>query len=236
MTNKNDFYNQIKSFFTGWGIVGLYFILPILISSPLASVISKLTKNDQYFLLSLIYLLIQILTTSIFVFLYRRDLKNDMIDFKKNHRQQLKTVINIWALGLFAMVITNFVINYFITGGTIANNELANRNFLTLYPLFAYPAIIIFGPIIEELVFRKSFKPAFKKMLPFVLFTGLLFSSIHVVTSMTSAKDLLYLIPYGTLGIAFSYMYFKTNNIVTNILVHIMHNSLTLAIIFIYNI
>jgi len=40
---------------------------------------------------------------------------------------------------------------------------------------------------------------------------------------------LIYLIPYGALGIAFGYAYRKTNNIYGTMIMHSIHNALSLV-------
>lgn len=227
---------KLDSFFLGCGIVILYFILPILLTLPFALLLEKWEKANSHFLLSVIYLTIEVLTVVVFAYISRKDLKEDFKDFKKNYRKHLVLSVNIWKYGLIIMVVTNLIISRIIMKGNVANNEAINQTILNVFPLYAYPAIIILGPIIEELVFRLSFKRAFKNLLPFVLFTGILFGSIHVISSMNNAKDLLFLIPYSALGISFSLMYYRTKNIISNICIHVFHNTLSILLIIIANI
>jgi membrane protease YdiL (CAAX protease family) len=91
-----------------------------------------------------------------------------------------------------------------------------------------YLSILVIGiiaPIIEELTFRKAFRDIFKNDLAFILTSGLVFGALHVVLSFNSLWDLLYIIPYSSLGIAFAITYSKTNNIYSTIFMHIFHNT-----------
>ena len=83
----------------------------------------------------------------------------------------------------------------------------------------------ILAPIVEELVFRKAFKEAINNKYAFIIASGFVFGGLHVFLSLTSVWDLFYLIPYCSLGIAFSSMYAKTDNIYTSIIMHSFHNT-----------
>ena len=83
----------------------------------------------------------------------------------------------------------------------------------------------ILAPIIEELTFRKAFKDIFKNKWLFILGSGLIFGALHVVLSLNSPWDLFLIIPYSSLGIAFGYTYYKTDNIYTSIIMHVFHNT-----------
>ncbi|HOZ89096.1 MAG TPA: CPBP family intramembrane metalloprotease [Bacilli bacterium] len=229
---KTEAVNSYKQFAKGIGIVILYFALPYLLMLPFA-LFKIYDPTNSNLINSLIYLALQGIMLLIICFIFRQDLKTEYLDFKKNYQKYLTISLKIWFVGLLLMMLSNWIIAAFITNSSGAANEMANRDLMQNFPLFAFPAIMIIAPIIEELVFRKSFKKAFSQMLPFVIFTGLAFGGIHIVSSYETLSDLLYLIPYGALGIALGYMYYQTNNIVANISIHIIHNTFTVSLILI---
>ena len=95
------------------------------------------------------------------------------------------------------------------------------------FPIITTLSIAFLAPIIEELVFRQSFKDIFKNKWVYLATSGLLFGALHVVMSpIYSPLDYLYLIPYCSMGVAFSYICYKSNNIINSIIMHILHNSL----------
>ena len=85
------------------------------------------------------------------------------------------------------------------------------------------------GPI-EEIIFRKCYKNAFSNKWLFIILSSLVFGSLHVITSMTSLMDLLFIIPYGSLGAAFAIMYQKTDTIYTSMLMHMLHNTILIIL------
>lgn len=94
------------------------------------------------------------------------------------------------------------------------------------YPLYIF-SMILFAPIMEELVFRKAIVTQLVDHIGFVgaaVVSSLLFALAHMDGHM---------LIYGTLGLWFSYLYHKTNNILTPMLAHgIMNAFASLPIFF----
>lgn len=174
------------------------------------------------------------------ILIFHKRILTDFKKFKKDYKKYLKLAFHYWFLGFIIMCVSNIIINIFITSGGLAANESANRTILQGFPLYSLVAMCFLAPISEELLFRAAFKDAFKNIIIYSLFTGLLFAGMHVATGIESwnisyliknYQELLYFIPYGSLGICFGYAFFKTDNIFTSISMHIFHNSLSVAMI-----
>lgn len=160
----------------------------------------------------------------ILIFIYHKDLKKDFKKLKENFNSIIDTGIKYWFIGLIVMVISNIFIGLFIANAKAGNEEgvqqlIHSSRFLSII------AVGILAPIIEELTFRKAFREVFTNKVLFVLASGLIFGGLHVILSLNSLWDLFYIIPYSSLGIAFSYMYQKTDNIYTSMIMHIFHNT-----------
>lgn len=230
--------NKIFIILKGFGLIFLYLISSGLIINLMFPNFDESYYNKPFFIICLIFT--EILVTGALLLLFHKRVSRDFKDFKKNYKKYLKTVIPYWIIGFVIMLFSNVIINIVISNGSLAANEAANRNILTKLPIYSIFTMCLFAPICEELVFRASFKNAFKNIICYSLFTGLLFAGMHVATGINSWslsnllanwKDLLYFIPYGSVGIAFSYAFFKTDNIFSSISLHIIHNSLTIFFI-----
>ena len=204
-------------------IVTLFFLSSLfqLISIRLFHIdISNITNYQQLLLTTFSDSILLI----ILVFIYYKDLKKDFNKLKENFNSIIDTGIKYWFIGLIIMVISNIFIGLFITSAKAGNEEgvqqlIHSSRFLSII------AVGILAPIIEELTFRKSFREVFTNKTLFVLASGLIFGGLHVILSLNSLWDLFYIIPYSSLGIAFGYMYQKTDNIYTSIIMHIFHNT-----------
>ena len=64
----------------------------------------------------------------------------------------------------------------------------------------------------------------------YVLLSGFIFGGLHAISSITTLLDLVYLIPYCSLGFIFAYLYTKTDNIFSTIIAHSFHNGLALLV------
>lgn len=162
----------------------------------------------------------------ILVIMYRKDILKGFKDLKEKHAKPLGEGFNIWFIGLMIMVFSNVVISWFNQGNTSTNEE-SIRLLLSSFPLLMSLSVAIISPCIEELVFRKSFREIFKNKWVYLCTSGIIFGALHVILSpINSFVDYLYLIPYCSMGFAFSYMYYKTDNIMVPITLHIAHNTL----------
>ena len=128
------------------------------------------------------------------------------------------------------MAISNYCITTFITNN-IAYNQEVNQIVINRYPLYSVIAIVMIGPFIEEMVFRLSFKEHLKSKKLFFILSVLTFTSIHVLNGITSPFELLYFIPYGSLALSFTYIFYKTDNIFTTTIIHTFHNALAIILI-----
>ena len=149
----------------------------------------------------------------ILIIMYRKNIIDGIKDLKKKKCKPLSDGFNYWFIGLMVMVLSTTIIS-FIDGNTTSSNEESVKLALQSSWL-AILSVCIFAPVIEELVFRQSFKDIFKNKWTYLITSGILFGALHVVTTpITSFVTYLYLIPYCSMGLAFSYMCYKTDNIV----------------------
>ncbi len=216
--NTNKLIN-ISEFLKGILIVFSYILL-IAILSILFSFFKnlKLINFTIYFSCAILYSII-----------YLKDLINDFKDFKNNYKTIIKTTFKYWLIGFIIMIISSIIIAFLKI--EINANQEANIELLNNMPLIEFICAVLFAPIIEELIFRRSFKNISSNKHIYAITSGLIFALLHVTSSLTDNTSLImliYLIPYGALGIAFGYAYRKTNNIYGTMIMHSFHNALSL--------
>ncbi len=155
--------------------------------------------------------------------------------YAKNFKKDFGIGIRNWLAAFAFMIFTNLLI-VSLAGG-IATNEEANRSMISVMPVFSVISMAIVGPFIEEVLFRKGFRKAFKNDKAFMIFTALLFGGAHLLsainlgTAATNPAQLLYIIPYSGLGYFFAKSYVETDTIFTSVVTHILHNSLSVFLI-----
>ena len=156
--------------------------------------------------------------------IFRKDLIEEWKRFRKNFLENIDIGIKYWLVGLGIMMISNIIITFVVNLGQAANEQAVQSMISSLPWLMLINAGLI-APCTEEIIFRKGFKKAFPNKWLFIILSAIVFGALHVVTSMTSPIELLYIIPYGALGAAFAYMYQKTDTIFTSIAMHMFHNT-----------
>lgn len=170
----------------------------------------------------LLSLFSNIIVAMILILIFKKQLKVEFKKFISKLEWNIDCGIKYWLIGLGIMLLSNILIGL-LTSSTGANNEKAVQSMITALPWIMVINAGIIAPIVEELVFRTSFKNAFPNKKLFIILSGLIFGALHI-TNATSFIDYLYIIPYSSLGIAFAAMYVKTDTVFTPISMHMFHN------------
>ena len=164
------------------------------------------------------------------LFIYRKTIQKDFKNyFNKEVKQHLLLSFKTWLMGFGIMIASNLVIAI-LTNGQLSQNEEAVRELIDMYPLYMLFQLMIYAPLTEEIIFRKSIKDIFHNKVLYIIVSGLIFGGLHVITSLENPLGFLYLIPYCSLGCIFAYLYQKTDNIFSTITAHSFHNTLALLI------
>lgn len=199
--------NSLISFFKSIGL--------LLIVSFIMAVFSILTKNQ-----TVAYFFTYFTSSLIFSFIYKDKLKNDL----KNIRNDLNTK-NIIIIVLF--LVLSFISNIILVN--LLKQEASNQeiavSMLTSFPLLGILAICLFGPFVEEIIYRLPYK---KNWLSIIIST-IVFTFVHI--SNFSLIQILFFIPYLFLSISFSFAYFKNENIILSTTTHILNNLISVVLL-----
>ena len=211
----------------GKGLLGIFLFFAIQIGFQIVFYDIFVQKN--FLVNNILLLIMEFVLMSILILMNRKKLTNDYAAFNENHKKYLKYGFKLWFIGVIIMMISNVIIAGMTKG--LASNEEANRQLMLQYPIYMVISTMMLAPFIEELTFRGNFKDAFKNKKVFILFTAFVFASVHVLNGITSPLELLYYIPYGALSIAFGKIYMETDNIYTTMVIHSVHNSLSIILL-----
>lgn len=175
------------------------------------------------FLCNLIYVVIIILC-------YFKSLKKDFKEFIKNFGTMFEDAFKYYLVGLGIMLFSNIIITFFFS--ELAENEQLVRSYIDLAPALMFIEVSLFAPFSEELLFRKSIRELVSNKWLYIFISGFIFGGLHVIGT-PGLLGILSLIPYCSLGFAFSYTYAKSNNIFSTISMHMLHNAATIILYFI---
>ncbi len=223
--------NNVKKILKAIIIFGLYYGF----SYAVELIISLFNINISSFkyIYKLIYLYVMELIPFIFVVLiYRKDLIEDFKKFKNNIENYADKYVRYYLLGVVLMSVSNIIISM-ITSTDTSNNEEIVRRITDILPIYSVISCVIFAPLVEELIYRKTVKNIFVNKKLSIIMSGLLFGLAHVIGTYKGILDLLYVIPYGLFGAVFMYVYIDSDNIWTTISLHLLHNAFFLTTYFI---
>ena len=116
----------------------------------------------------------------------------------------------------------------------IKNEDLKRKTLI-----FEKNAILMFimstfyYPIVEEIVFKKSFKDILKNKWLFIIVTGLINAVCNIILSINDPRDFIYLIPNAVFSMCFSYIYYETDNLIVPIIYRILYNLIPSLVAFV---
>lgn len=218
---------KILEFLKGLGTILLYLVVSIL----LGQIWGDWLYGDSVVLASVLQVLSYLILLLVLGLVYHKRMIRDFKNFKKEY---VFVALKNWIIGIGAMIIANIIVSSL---GGVATNEEANRSILSTYPISSVLTMVFIGPLVEELTFRAGFKKAFSKWYTFALVTALIFGTAHIQSffSTHNIYELLYLIPYSTLGFFFAKAFYETDNIYTSYLAHMFHNGLCVLLLFVFS-
>lgn len=229
MLNKIINYNY-KDAMIGLLALFVYFFLSLFETVPLE--LAGMNINSLSYTVKIIYLIIyEIFTVATIILIFNKKIKKDFNNIIKNHKEYYSKYFKVWLIGLAVMLLSNaFII--FILDNEIAGNETTIRSLFEISPIYIYLSSVIYAPVVEELIFRQGIRNIFGRNIIFIFISGVIFGGLHVIGNITTPSDLLYLIPYSSLGIAFAYMLYKTDNIFVSMGFHFLHNGILISLQF----
>lgn len=150
------------------------------------------------------------------------------LDFKILRISDAKRVIKAVLLGLMytycANLLGSLVSQILGRSDGPLNQQMVENMIKSKYVVFIFLVTVIFGPFVEEAVFRKALPSLFRKwkFKPWLTVTAssVLFALMHVVVG----GDVVNIFPYLFMGIVLGITEEKTKNIFPGIFIHMLFN------------
>lgn len=155
-------------------------------------------------------------------------LKDEIKLFISNFKQYMNYIFprlgKMYLIYIFVAIIVSI----------INKNRPINQQSLEALPyLYLIPAAIIWAPIVEETIFRRCLRNFIKNDKIFIIVSALTFGLLHAINENNIISILIVSLPYVTLGGYLSYIYVKTNNMISNIFSHAFINTVALILMLI---
>jgi len=188
---------------------------------------------------SVINFLVYLLLLPLLILFLRRELVEDFQSFKTEKSRILPVVLigYLYLLGgnIISNVLQTLLSGLFSIGISTSYNQIAViRSIRSDGAALMIISAVLLGPVVEELVFRKSIFGLFNNDKVALVVSSLLFGSVHLLTEESVIHALINGLSYIVLGLVFGLIYIKNNkNIWPPIIVHVISNTIAiLGIIF----
>lgn len=158
----------------------------------------------------------------IVIYIYRNKLNDYYENFKKKFKINILKSLKIFGIGLVSFVVINALLYNF--GVLAPDNTVSMVNIFKKIPLMFILNTLFYYPVIEEIVFKMTFKDIIKNKWTFIIITGLLNATFQIIFSMNHFTDLLYILSYSIFFGSLSYVYYKTDNIIYPIIFRVCYN------------
>ena len=227
--NTLTFYAKHKSVLKAISAIAAYILIPEIAMWPIK--VFVVNNNVFPYIARVIYLLlVDVLLASTLLYIYVDEIMVMFADIKKNNKKYFDEYFKYWLIAMALMIISNLIISMFVKSEPA--NQQAIIDMFKRNPIYIFMSAVIFAPIIEELVYRFSFRKLFKNDWVFIIVSGLIFGFAHLGAADNLVNELVFLIPYSIPGFMFSYVLVKSKNIFVPMGLHFMHNGLLIAIQF----
>ncbi|MCF7930338.1 MAG: CPBP family intramembrane metalloprotease [Acholeplasmataceae bacterium] len=175
-----------------------------------------------------------ILLPTIF-FMLKIDFVGDFNEFKVRGIRWIPMIAIGYVYIIIGNVFSNYASNFLSNIFGIAQSEAVNqitimRSLNSSGAIFMILSAVVMGPIVEELIFRKSIFGLFKNDKFALVVSSIIFGSIHLIGEASILEALVNGLSYFTMGFVFGFIYLQNNkNIIAPISVHILSNLISIV-------
>ena len=162
-------------------------------------------------------------------------IKESWGNFTNRLGENLVSAIRYTFILLIVSIFTSLIVST-VFGPDQSINQQGIDSAIGSEPLQMFFAIVIFAPIVEELLFRGCFYRSFSSKMPIhvaAIISAILFGMIHILEGIITMnfRDMAFILVYGSMGLVFVKVYDETQSIVPCIIVHSLYNVISFLMV-----
>jgi len=165
------------------------------------------------------------------VIVFRKALWKDIKDFVRNFEKYLDRVVIFGFIALVLMVASAIYLDSVGIGDS--SNQQALDEAVIRYGALHIITIAVIGPIVEEIFYRgilfgflKGRGKSIVRSIAAILLSSMIFAFSHTSIIDFSVTDMLANIPILMLGLVVTTLYWRTDNLICPVIVHIIINTI----------
>jgi membrane protease YdiL (CAAX protease family) len=209
--------------------------LPTYILTDDITIIDYQLQNLTSFYMSVYQFVLYLILFGFVYYFLKNDVAYDFNKFKLIKNQWFTIIVIGYLYVLLGNFLSNFISNLLSGQLNIPMSESVNQMTIVRMlnsngVIFMVLSAVIIGPIVEELIFRKSIFGLIKNQNVALVLSSVIFGAIHLISEASLAEALINGISYFTMGVIFGYIYLKNDkNIIASIAVHILVNLISVV-------
>ena len=140
-------------------------------------------------------------------------------DFKKlikNFNSYMDYDLPKYGFMFLSFIITNLICIIITKNATSVNQETVE----SLPKIVLFILAVLWAPIVEETVFRGCIRRYINNKYIFIFLSAFIFGFMHATGEESVLNIIFTTLPYATLGGWLAYIYYKTDNLANNIMIH----------------
>lgn len=209
--------NKIKSFLVSISIVFLYFLWPYF-TSLFTKILDLNNTTTMYIKFVMNFVLLFMI-----VLFYKKSLKKDWGNFFELWKKNNKKIIISFLIGLSLFLISKVAIITSFPNTNFDDMTDFADSFSGL-PILLIASTLLYYPIIEEIIFKRTFKDLINNKWFFIIVTGLLNASLQVILLANSPLQMVTILPNFAFYASLSYIYYETDNLLIPISLRVFYN------------
>ena len=166
----------------------------------------------------------------IMLFVFRKLLHNDIKIFVGNLKRYIPFVLIGFVLYIIVGTLGNNISTWL--GAETSSNQAAVEAAFSQTPFLGAMVIVIFAPIVEELMFRRAIKVMVTNKFFYYLLSALLFGMAHLVIGFSFPSSFAFIFSYALCGLCLAFVYDVSRNIWCNTIIHMLNNGIGVIIMF----
>jgi len=173
-------------------------------------------NQEYYFIIGIFFILIVIL-------LYCKDLKTEIKEFLAELWKNILKVVLMSILCVIVVTLGNFLKDLIFGWIQMSSYDLVYPN-IAKYPLYVFFVMVIYTPLVEGIIFNKSFHNLIKNNVLFVIITSLIYGIMQVGVSLNNLVSIVSIIPYALFFMILSITYIKKKNVFFPIFIWLLYS------------
>lgn len=214
----NNYNDKKENSITSILVVILYFIWPYF-----SKFITSFISNDM--IGKIVSVLLNLLLVMYLVYIYKDTFKNDFKKLKENPKGLFKKLIISLPLMIISVIIVNLIVMNLFNINTISENDQVLYQMFKQTPLLVFILTVLYYPVLEGIVFRKTFKDIINSKWLFIIITSLVYFFFNIAYTSLSIENILSSLYYIVIMFYLSKIYYETDNLVLSIILLMLYNS-----------